>query len=59
MTSPSDSPAEPDELSPEQFESANLGILAVQLIMMRIGWIFKTESVIIPHVLDVISGNAA
>ena len=26
---------------------------------MRIGWIFKTESVIIPHVLDVISGNAA
>ncbi len=59
MTSPSDSPAEPDELSPEQLESANLGILAVQLIIMRIGWIFKTESVIIPHVLDVISGNAA
>ena len=48
-----------DRLSPESHESKNLGILAVQLIIMRIGWIFKTESVIIPHVLDVISGNAA
>jgi hypothetical protein len=48
-----------DNSSPEQNESKNLGILAVQLIIMRIGWIFKTESVIIPHVLDVISGNAA
>lgn len=48
-----------DNLSPERHESKNLGILAVQLIIMRIGWIFKTESVIIPHVLDVISGNAA
>lgn len=43
----------------ERHESVNLGILAVQLIIMRIGWIFKTESVIIPHILDVISGNAA
>ncbi len=59
MTSSNDSPAEPDELSPERHESTNLGILALQLIIMRIGWIFKTESVIIPHVLDVISGNAA
>ncbi len=48
-----------DNLSPERHEAKNLGILAVQLIIMRIGWIFKTESVIIPHVLDVISGNAA
>ena len=59
MTSPNDSPSESDELSPERHESANIGIIAAQLIIMRIGWIFKTESVIIPHVLDVISGNAA
>ena len=52
-------PAASDSLSPEPHESKNIGILAVQLIIMRIGWIFKTESVIIPHVLDVISGNAA
>lgn len=59
MTSSHDHRSELDELSPERRESANIGILAVQLIIMRIGWIFKTESVIIPHVLDVISGNAA
>ena len=59
MTSSNDSPVEPDELSRERHESTNIGILALQLIIMRIGWIFKTESVIIPHVLDVISGNAA
>lgn len=48
-----------DHASPLGHESTNLAILAFQLIIMRIGWIFKTESVIIPHVLDVISGNAA
>ena len=59
MTQPHDTRPQPAEMSPERHESKNLGILAVQLIIMRIGWIFKTESVIIPHVLDVISGNAA
>ncbi|MDA1230108.1 MAG: hypothetical protein O2856_04980, partial [Planctomycetota bacterium] len=52
-------PAASDSHTPERHESKNIGIIAVQLIIMRIGWIFKTESVIIPHVLDVISGNAA
>jgi len=59
MTSPTGIPPEPDDLSPERHESRNLGILALQLIIMRIGWIFKTESVIIPHVLDIISSNAS
>lgn len=59
MTSSHNHRPELDEMSPARRESANIGILAVQLIIMRIGWIFKTESVIIPHVLDVISGNAA
>jgi MFS family permease len=36
----------------------NLGILSIWLITMRTGWIFKTESVVIPHVLDIISGDA-
>ena len=52
-------PASSDTPSSEPRETINLFILAAQLIIMRIGWIFKTESVIIPHVLDVISGNAA
>ncbi|MCA9080597.1 MAG: MFS transporter [Planctomycetaceae bacterium] len=47
-----------DESTEEQRESFNIGILATQLIIMRIGWIFKTESVIMPAVLDVISGAA-
>jgi len=59
MTAPTGIPPEPDDLSSERHESRNLGILALQLIIMRIGWIFKTESVIIPHVLDIISSNAS
>jgi MFS family permease len=59
MTLPNEGQVDADRDSPLRHESTNLGILAVQLIIMRIGWIFKTESVIIPHVLDVISGNAA
>ncbi len=59
MTLPDKGQVDADRASPLCHESTNLGILAFQLIIMRIGWIFKTESVIIPHVLDVISGNAA
>lgn len=59
MTLPNEESGDAGESSRLKHESINLGILAVQLIIMRIGWIFKTESVIIPHVLDVISGNAA
>lgn len=59
MTLPDKGQVDADRASPLCHESTNLGILAFQLIIMRIGWIFKTESVIIPHVLDVIPGNAA
>lgn len=59
MTSLSTEQPESDASSPEKHESRNLAILALQLIIMRIGWIFKTESVIIPHVLDIISSNAS
>ncbi|MCA9030384.1 MAG: MFS transporter [Planctomycetaceae bacterium] len=47
---------EPDH---SRHETRNTTILALQLVVMRIGWIFKTESVIIPHVLDIISSNAS
>ncbi|MCA9090728.1 MAG: MFS transporter [Planctomycetaceae bacterium] len=47
-----------DVAQADRRESFNMRILATQLIIMRVGWIFKTESVIIPAVLDVISGAA-
>lgn len=34
----------------------NFGLLALYMITMRTGWIFKTESIIMPAVLDVIGG---
>ena len=37
-------------------EPRNFVVLAVYQIVMRIGWIFKTESVIMPAVLDTIGG---
>lgn len=37
-------------------ESHNLWTLAFQNVVLRVGWIFKTESVIMPFVMDVISG---
>lgn len=39
-------------------ESRNLASLAMQQIVIRIGWIFKTESVIIPAFVDMIAGPA-
>ena len=38
-------------------ESRNLLTLALYQVMLRIGWIFKTESVIMPAFLDIISGQ--
>lgn len=40
----------------EQVENRNLWTLAIQNVVLRVGWIFKTESVIMPYVVDAISG---
>lgn len=36
----------------------NFAVMALYQVIVRVGWIFKTESVIIPAVLDLIGGNA-
>ena len=36
----------------------NFSLLTLYQVMMRTGWIFKTESIIMPAVLDVMGGNA-
>ncbi|QDT35432.1 MFS transporter [Thalassoglobus polymorphus] len=41
----------------EKIENRNLATLALQNVVLRVGWIFKTESVIMPFVVDVISGS--
>lgn len=40
----------------ESIEQHNLWTLAIQNVVLRVGWIFKTESVIMPFVVDTISG---
>jgi MFS family permease len=40
----------------ESHESRNLIVLALHNIVLRIAWIFKTESVIMPAFLDVVAG---
>ena len=40
----------------ERNESWNLAVLALHIIAQRIGWVFKTESVIIPAFLDSVAG---
>ncbi|WP_237564783.1 hypothetical protein [Blastopirellula marina] len=45
-------PAEPDDAA----EGRNFLLLALSQIVMRCGWIFKTESIIIPAVVDLIAG---
>ncbi|MEE2675309.1 MAG: hypothetical protein VX466_16050, partial [Myxococcota bacterium] len=37
-------------------ESRNFVVLAVQQLVVRVGWLFKTESVIMPAFLDSIAG---
>lgn len=41
---------------PERSEGYNLVVLMLQQVVLRTGWIFKTESVIMPAVLDAIAG---
>ncbi|MCH8045859.1 MAG: MFS transporter [Planctomycetes bacterium] len=40
----------------EQHEARNLLVLAAYQVVVRVGWIFKTESIIIPAFLDLIGG---
>lgn len=47
-----------EERLQERHQVRNFAALAVYQIVMRSGWIFKTESIIMPAVLDLISGNA-
>jgi hypothetical protein len=49
-------PAESRRLTIEAAEPRNLLSLAVHHIVLRIGWIFKTESVIMPAFVDTIAG---
>ena len=66
MNSPADipSPTDPPDVSgrwpshPELVghENRNLLVLAAQQILFRVGWIFKTESIIMPAFLDTVSG---
>ena len=61
---PLDVPAETVKIVPEPafddtvavHESRNLLVLAAHHIVLRVAWIFKTESVIMPAFLDAISG---
>lgn len=48
----SDKPSDEDSLS----EPRNFGLMALYQILLRTGWIFKTESIIMPAVLDTIGG---
>jgi len=47
-----------EEVSPENDpnHSRNFGLAVIYMVLMRIGWIFKTESIIMPAFLDVIGG---
>jgi hypothetical protein len=51
-------PGEPDELRQaiSAAEPRNMMVLAIHQILVRIGWIFKTESVIMPAFVDTIAG---
>lgn len=51
------SPAAPaNALAAEDHDVRNWIVLAVHLVLFRIGWVFKTESVIVPALVDVMAG---
>lgn len=55
---PGDSTAEaPERDSVERDEPRNLFFIALYQVVVRTGWIFKTESVVIPAFLDAIGGG--
>ncbi|TWT86868.1 Major Facilitator Superfamily protein [Pseudobythopirellula maris] len=45
----------PDE--PHPHEGRNFLVLAMQQLLLRVGWIFKTESVVMPYFLAVVGGS--
>ena len=45
-------------LEEDPHHGRNFGLGVVYMVLMRIGWIFKTESIIMPAVLDAIAGPA-
>lgn len=45
-----------DDASQDAVAARNFSLLALYQIVMRTGWIFKTESIIMPAVVDYISG---
>lgn len=53
---PATTPDWPADAVVQSHEPRNLALLAVHQIVFRIGWIFKTESVIIPAFLDLLAG---
>lgn len=53
--SPESNPENSPENDPNHSRNFALGVY--YMILMRIGWIFKTESIIMPAVLDVIGGS--
>lgn len=50
------SPGVRKSVTPEH-HSRNFGLAIVYMIFMRTGWIFKTESILMPAVIDVIGGS--
>lgn len=46
-------------VEPDGQQRRNLALLAVHQIIFRVGWLFKTESVIVPAFLDHIAGAQA
>lgn len=54
--SPSPAAFEPERADVGSLERGNLWLLALHQIVFRVGWIFKTESIIIPAFLDTIAG---
>ncbi|MEO1496767.1 MAG: MFS transporter [Planctomycetota bacterium] len=42
---------------PEKWEPGNFLWLAVHQLMLRVGWVFKTESIVIPFFMDTIGGG--
>ena len=63
-TSHTTEPSSDTETPPSESESTgpntrwNFFTLAAIQIVMRTGWIFKTESIVIPAIMDMLSGEA-
>jgi MFS family permease len=39
-------------------ENRNFGVMGWHQVLMRIGWIFKTETIVMPAMLDLVGGSA-